>query len=472
MKYFFKGSRIACFILLTGIIFLSVPGWAVEPTVTDVTTRSFSVIWTESTAGPGACKVSVKKSGVAVDANQIVLESNQDALNRGIIKYEVIGLDYGTKYDYTATKKNASTLNGSVTTAQFRGLVSADPNANDIVTNDIFHLAVYNSDGKTPALGALVMADIYADSACTNKKSASPLTGWVGSGMPGDTTVASYVSKAFDPNNVSYKEYAALNLNNLFSDDPSTPAVDLFPLQLNGDDPSTPDVVEGDYLKVTVVPGLAAVAGETSQVMPVPGITKVGNQEISSAKVTAAIKFNSGLNIFSYPCEVPEGYTTGSLLTALESAGGQVDCILSYSAGNWAKTVKVYSRGKWVITGPVNIEAGKGYLVLMKDAMTKPLYISGYPAATQISLNQNMNICGFPQTPSFYSTKDLLDSIDALGDQNVDSILTYDNGGWTNTKKVYSRGKWVIQDPKDIRRGMGYIAFVKNAVSNVDPLKK
>lgn len=475
MGCFFKSNRITCLILLlVGIIFLSVPVWALDPIITDVTTRSFSVVWTETTGGAGVCNLSVKKSGGAdVKSSQVIPESTADALARGVIKYEVVGLDYGTSYTYTGTRKNASTFTGTVTTALFRGLVSSDPNVNDIVSNDIFHVAVYNADGKTPALGALVMADIFADAACTQKKNAFPLTGWVGVGMPGNSASAAFTSKTFDPNNVSYKEYAALNLNNLFADDPSTSTVvDLFPLQLKGDDPSTPDVVEGNYIKITVVPGITIVAGETTQVMPVPGITRVGNQDISSAKVTASIKFGNGLNVFSYPCEVPAAYTTGSLLTALESVNGQVNCILSYDGVNWKKTDKILSRGKWIIRDPVNIEAGKGYLVLMKEAMTKSLIISGYPSATQVSLNQNMNIFGFPQIPSFYSTKDLLESIDALGDQNVNFILSYDGANWTKTDKILSRGKWVVRDPKDMKRGMGYFVFLKNAVSHVDPLRK
>ncbi|MEW5802429.1 MAG: hypothetical protein AB1847_10050 [bacterium] len=475
MEWFYKSSRITCFILLlVGSVFLSASVWALDPTVTDVTTRSFSVVWTESTGGLGVCSLSVRKSGgAAVDGSQIILESDADAQARGVIKFEVIGLDYGTTYSYTGTRKNSGTFSGTVTTALFRGLLSSDPNANDIVTNDIFHVAVFNTDGKTPALGTLVMADIYTDAGCTTKKNKYPLTGWVGFGMPGNIQAADYTGKSFAPTNISYREYAALNLNNLFADDPSTPnVVDLFPLQLTGDDPGTAGIVEGSYLKVSVVPGITPVAGDMVQVMPVPAITRVGNQTISSAKVTAAIKFGNGLNAFSYPCEVPEGYTTGTLLDALESVGGQVSCILSYDGVNWKKTDKVFSRGKWVTRDAVKIDPGKGYLVLMKEAMTKPLYISGYPATTQFSLNQNMNICGFPQIPSFYSTKDLLESIDALGDQNVNFILTYDGANWTKTDKVFSRGKWVVRDSKDMKRGMGYFVFLKNAVSNVDPLKK
>jgi len=481
MEWIFKRSRITCFILLLiGSIFFAVPGWSLDPTVTDITTRSFSVIWTESTAGLGTCKLSVKKSGVAVDADQVVLESNADALARGIIKYEVIGLDYGTKYDYIATKKSG-TVSGSVTTALFRGLVSADPEANDIVSNDIFHVTVFNSDAKTPALGALVMAEIYTNSACTTKKNASFLTGWVGSGMPGNPSSVNYVNKTFDPTDVSYKEYAPLNLNNLFADDPSTPSVvDLFPLQLIGDDPITTDVVEGGYIRVTVVPGITSVAGDTVRILPVPGITKVGNQGISSAKVATKIVFQSGMNTFSYPYEVPQGYTIKKLVETISASGGKVKQVKRYSGGSWP-VASVINQATGIkispaANGDVSINSGEGYLIIMDTSLPQNFYISGSPTPTSITIRSGMNVVNFTQIPSFYKIVDLVKAIYAAGGK-VKQIKRYSGGSWPVASVINQAAGPKISPAANgeilIERGVAYLIImdtIPQGTITVDPL--
>ncbi|MEW6378778.1 MAG: hypothetical protein AB1611_04115 [bacterium] len=481
---FIKSSRITCLFLLVGMIFLSASGWALEPTVTDVTTRSFSVVWTESTGGLGSCSLQVKKSGGGfVDSSQILLESDEDALARGVIKFEVVGLDYGATYTYSGTRRNGSSFNGSksVTTALFKGLVSLDPEANDIVTNDIFHVAVYNADGKTPALGALVMGEIYADASCTTLKSAYPLTGWVGSGMPGNPLTADYAGKTFDPNNVSYKEYAALNLNNLFADDPKTSAVDLFPLQLTGDDPVTSTVVEGDYIKVTVIPGLTATAGDAVQIMPVPGITRVGTQEISSAKAAVKVILQAGMNTFSYPFEVPAGYTIKKLVEAIYAAGGKVKQVKRYDKGSWPVASVVYlSSGPKInpaASGEVAIMPGEGYLVIMDGtALPQNFYISGSPTPTTITLRGGMNVVNFTQIPSFYKIVDLVKAISAAGGK-VKQIKRYDKGSWPVASVVYLSSGPKINPAASgealIERGKAYLVIMDSATQGtltVDPL--
>ncbi|MCL6583673.1 MAG: hypothetical protein K6U11_08535 [bacterium] len=485
---FVRGNQIACLFIfmLVGMVFLSVSVWALEPTVTDVTTRSFSVVWTESSPGLGACSLKVqKKGGAFVENSQIILESDADALNRGVIKYEVVGLDYGTTYIYSGTRRDGSAFTGEkpVTTALFRGLVSLDPEANDIVTNDIFHVAVYNADGKTPALGALVMAEIYEDASCTKKKSAYPLTGWVGFGMPGNPQAASYTAKTFDSDNISYKEYAALNLNNLFADDPATPAEDLFPLQLTGDDPTTTSVVEGNYIKVVVIPGVTPVAGDTVQIMPVPGITKVGNQEISSAKAATKIIFQAGMNTFSYPFEVPAGYTIKKLVEAIYLAGGKVKQIKRYDKGSWPVASVVYLSTGPKITpaanGEVPINPGEGYLVIMDGtALPQNFYISGSPTPTTITLRAGMNVVNFTQIPSFYKISDLVKAISVAGGK-VKQIKRYDKGSWPVASVVYlSTGPKITPAANGevlIERGKAYLVIMDSIPAGagtltVDPL--
>ena len=80
-----------------------------------------------------------------------------------MVKMEVIELDPGTTYMVNGTESDGSTLFGigndqTVVTEKFR------MDANDIVTNDIVHVAVFDDPNNyepkeygKPALGALVM---------------------------------------------------------------------------------------------------------------------------------------------------------------------------------------------------------------------------------------------------------------------------------------------------------------------------
>jgi len=483
-----------CFILsLVSIFFYVTSGWALEPTITDVTTRSFSVVWTEDGTinDSGQYSLNIKNTNnellkefttsgsVIGDANQvdISMESDADALARRVYKFEVIGLDIDMTYRCQGTKSNGSSALFSggyeeVTTEKVKGLSSyADANDNDIVTNDILHLVVYNTDGITPALGALVMGEIYSDAECTeaNRLSYKPITGFVGIGMPGILNDSDYLAgKYTDPNKLSYKEYGALNFNNLFG-------LDSYPLQLTGDDMSTSGVVEGEYAKIRVIPGMenGALKSEIEYKIPVPEITEVSGQKISSAKVTAEFKFNAGMNIFSYPCEVPKivqdgsitwQYSTKDLFKTIEAANGDIEYILSYSGG-WTKT---YKKTSTLYKNPVNIEEGKAYIVMMNAPMANSFFISGYPSTTKLQLSPGMNLCGFPQIPTFYTTKNLFKSIEGVNANSIDYILTYD-GGWT---KTYKKTSTLYKNPVNMNLGMGHFVFQNALAPDVIPLSQ
>jgi hypothetical protein len=163
-------------------------------------------------------------------------------------------------------------------------------------------------------------------------------------------------------------------------------------------------------------------------------------------------------------------YTTGDLLKAIEAANGQLNCILSYD-GQWKKTYKKTIAGKPSIMGAEAMVIGKGYLVLMNANMVNSFPISGYPKVTQLSMSQGMNIRGITQISSFYSTKELVESIEA-GGGNINFILTYDSGSWVKTYKKTIAGKPSIINPFIMKRGMGHLVFMNGAVSNVNPLNK
>ncbi|MGA1876421.1 MAG: hypothetical protein ACMUIA_12520, partial [bacterium] len=445
----FNRSQVILFLfMIMGIVLCSTHGWALDLTVTDVTTRSFSVVWTES--GPVTSPnnympdVSVKngpavfQDGLPVGDSQVevILASDQYALDRGIVKFEVIGLAHNKTYTFNGTK-GSGTYSGEAVTEKFKGLISADPNDNDIVTNDIVHLPVYlhndnpGIDPDIPALGVLVIAEIYDDPTCTeNKLSDYPITAWVGDGMPGDPASAGFTDKKFKTENVCYKEYAALNLNNLFGSDHLPEERAHFPLQLEGDNASTPEVIEGEYMKVTVVPGFGNdLEGSLSYNMPVPEITKVGSQKISSAKAGGKIVFRSGLNTFTYPYEVPAGLTVYNLVWAIYAAGGEVDEVRWYDGTQWTGA-NVQS----IINPPyfkINFQSDKailpaeGYLVKL---ITVPgnFYICNTPTPTSFTLRRGLNFLNFTQVPNFYTVGDFASTIWAAGAKGEDLSNTLD----------------------------------------------
>ncbi|MFH1616840.1 MAG: hypothetical protein ABIG61_17370, partial [Planctomycetota bacterium] len=76
------------------------------------------------------------------------------------------------------------------------------PYAVNPAKNGILHRAVYRTDGKSPALGALVLAEIMEEEEVLSNY---PISAWVGDDLPGDEDVITY-----DPERISYKQYAAI----------------------------------------------------------------------------------------------------------------------------------------------------------------------------------------------------------------------------------------------------------------------
>lgn len=471
MVYSFHRHKIimGIFMLLVVIFSSAPPSWgALNPIVTDVTTRSISVVWTKDAAVTSSmCALVVKDStNTAINTNQIALESDAAALARGIVKFEVIGLEDDSTYSYEAKHNGSVFASGSVTTEKFRGLASFDPNINDIVANDILHVPVYNTDNVTPALGALVMAEIYQDAACTTTLlSDSPITGWVGVGMPGDVstlnTTPNIYGSYYNPNNVCYKDFAAINMNNLFA------RANHYPLQLEGDIASTPKIIEGEYIKLRIIYGIenSTMRQEKLNIIPVPEIIKVGGQKVSSAKVAFTFRFPAGYTAFSYPCELPQGYETKQLFEAIEAAGGNLLKIHRWNGSGWDPTLK--KRG--VIEQSAPMSPTGGYIIQMNASMTQDLVISGFPKTESLNFNPNSySFCSFPQVPDYYQTGDLFLSVENAGAEIV-KVFRWNGAGWDPTLK--KRGK--IEQSVPMNRACAYmIQTVTNGAFNINPLEK
>ncbi len=490
-------DKISIFFILSlvSIIFYGTSGWALDPTVTDVTTRSFSVVWTEGAVinpDSHSCSLTVKMGGVEIDSNQII-EPELDAegqpneegrlgLERGIVKYEVIMLNPNSTYTVNGEKSNGTTSlfgigsDQTVVTEKFKGLApEADANDHDIVTNDIFHWPVYDDDGKTPALGAMVMAEIFKDADCTdpNKQSHYAITAWVGANMPGDSSTNDYLNGKFDPNNVTYKEFAALNFNNLF-------ALDSYPLQLKGDDATTPQV-EGEYIKITVIPGQTSVAGDLTYKVPVPEITTVGEagekQRISSAKAGQKISFQPGMNLFTYPFDMPAQLTLQQFVEIIYAAGGTINKLM-INEGGWPTMTVECDPDPLIDPAPRRgqlLEPGRGYLIVFQNA-PQDFTICNAPTPTKLTLSLGMNVANFNEVPNFYTMQDLVEAIYAAGG-TINKLMIYE-GGWPTMTVECDPDPLIDPAPRRnqlVERGKAYL-IVMGSVSQdpmiVNPLQK
>ena len=421
------------------------------PQVIDVTTKAFSVVWTTD-SDYSSCDIklytdNLYNTPINLSPEQVIIETPEGhpGKTNHIAMVSVVGLDYETTYYYRLfLNGNVMPFYGVVTTEKSWGLHLPDSENTDIVSNDVVHKAIYKSDGISPAQGVLVLGEIL-DPALFNANpdnpnavmSDYPISAWVGDGMPGDETATEY-----NPNQISYKQYAALNMNNLYGHDRYT-------LDLHGDDPMTDTINEGEIIRFTIVHGAQDVLGRESGRhwftsyghIGVPDI--VNGEKITTAKISASFRFKKGVNTFAFPCRIPSGFTTGDLWEAIEKAEektGIVESIYVFEENTWLKTTKSLDP----VTGPkidnINpLEYGDGAFIIMNQDMTKEVSFYGKPDSLQLDLfSEGVNIITRPpQTPLFYETGHFLNDIESAGagENSVENIWFY-NGGWQRTYKI------------------------------------
>ncbi len=379
-RWWLRGGAKA--IIMIFIIFLSSWVNAEElfgPRIVDVTSKAFSVVWTVPGGSYTSCGIRLFTNNsfdierTDIDESRIIIETEpghpgEKGKQYGISKVTVIGLNSNTQYYFKLTQ-NGVFLNysGMVTTEKLSGIVS----------NDIVHKAVYKSDGATPAIGVLVLADIYAHNADPDidpPLSDYPVSAWVGEGMIGDN-----FSTEYDPCNISYKQYAAINMNNLFG-------CDKFPLSLHGDDPGTSMINEGEIIKFTIVNGEQDVLGQDSErhwfikYGRIYSIGKVNGEKITTAKVSASFRFDEGVNAFAFPFSVIP-YTTEDLWNAIEDAEGKqgiVESIYVFENKKWERTSKTFDPilGSQIVN--INpVRTGKGAFIVLNQSMTREVSFYG-----------------------------------------------------------------------------------------------
>ncbi|MGA1840294.1 MAG: hypothetical protein ACMUIU_06675 [bacterium] len=464
---------------------------AFGPKIVDVTTKAFSVIWTITDGVYTSCGIrfftsdsyDVERSDI--NPSQIIIETDpgypgEKGKQYGLAKLNVVGLNNNTKYYFKVTQNGVLLdFSGIIVTESLRGLSSTDPGQSDIVSNDIVHRAVYKSDGTSPALGALVLADIYSHDADLDTDpplSDYPISAWVGEGMAGDES-----STEYNPNNISYIQYAAINMNNLFGRDK-------FPLSLQGDDPSTPTINEGEIIRFTIVNGEQDVFGQDPckhwfiSYGRIDNIDMANGEKITTAKISASFRFKEGVNAFAFPFTItPSGYTTEILWNMIEDTEGKqgiVESIYVFEDKSWIETYKTFDPvlGSQFVNIK-NIQTGKGIFIILNQGMTKEVTFYGKPESAGIDLYADTaNVVSLPQLPVYYETGNLINDIESsgAGENSIENIWFYDNG-WKRTYKINHPVFGVrIQNSVPMSNTKFYVVKfrdVENDLLNFDPFE-
>lgn len=440
-----NGERIFSIMLFIFILFLifSTQTFAFDPQTVDVTTKQFSIVWCNSTPYT-SCSIELFSGAscsdpIDLEADQIIIETepgNPGAAGKayGLGKITVTGLEFNTEYCFRLYVNGVMEYSDTVTTQNLRGL---DPNSvsPDIANNIIIHKAVYKSDGGSPALGALVLAEVYSDSNIngepTQLLSNYPVSAWVGENMIKNTVSSQYDPN--DPNTISYQQYAPLNLNNVYD-------TQRYLLNIEGDDPDTSGD-DSEYIKFTVLYGKQTIVGFITgrdnfvTYGRVGKVDHIGNEKISSPKICTIGKCKSTVNTFSIPFSA-EPMTGLEFYRKIEKLGGTINKILLYKNGDW-KEIRVLGGGAVYINPNEPIGPGDGGFILMNTTAPadREFSMSGSPTPVTLKIRNGLNMFVIPQCPVGYKTENLFRDVNSLQDVTVTKVYSYDNG-WRSTTKV------------------------------------
>ena len=153
------------FILFWTFLFLLAAiksSFAFGPAVVDVTSRSFSVIWTaEPWSKPGILFYETDSLEHCIDAQQLKekgiavhIDSNEKAKAAGIMKLTINRLKPDTFYYFTLTIDGQENIfKGQIRTEKNYSEVNSLPYSLTHSKNGFLHRAVLHANGKSPGLG-------------------------------------------------------------------------------------------------------------------------------------------------------------------------------------------------------------------------------------------------------------------------------------------------------------------------------
>lgn len=409
-------------ILLTGFLaaaLIMLPGKAIagvpsvkDIMVTDVTTRSFSVIWASSEASYPDLNVFDDADGLVPTASAIItphpVENGSSSIatlaeDNGVMKVRVTGLSPNTLYYFqtVTTSKNTSDITiypeaaplMSVTTEALtlRNKTSGE----DVVpfSNDLIIEECYLNDGATPAEGTLLVATVEGGN--------HPVTAFVGDGV--------------DP------PYALIDLNNVFGRTSN----------------ESLDVSEGKNLTLVNFRGMLGNAIITHQVPEDVGLSEI--------KLPDPALF-PGWNMISFQLE-PDVTSTETVLAPIWE---EFMSIWAYDTEDdvWYR----YDRlGPPFLNDLFDLHCGKGYWIVM-DAEAS-LKINGQFCYETIPIYTGWNLVGYTGDRSIetLAVPGVMDPIESV----LDCIWTYktDTDQWL---RYCPGGPPFLNDLEGVEPGKGY----------------
>jgi len=182
-----------------------------DVTITDVTTRAFSVVWvSDESVSNATVQVFSDQDGIneitSALSVTLVSASFPPALEQGVVKVDVSGLSANTTV-YVQTETTGA--NGILLFPESTPLLevhtavemASGNGANKPILNDLIKHEVYNPDGQTSAEGALLIVKIPS-------VSPYPLTAFVGKGFTSPATAVD-LNNLFDVNSGKSADLAA-----------------------------------------------------------------------------------------------------------------------------------------------------------------------------------------------------------------------------------------------------------------------
>lgn len=377
--------------------------------VTDVTTVSFSVVWSASEASTADVAVFEDANGTVPAASSIVtphpIESGSSAIRaaaeeNGVMKVMVSGLEADTTYYFYTATTSKSTDDTTVypaagflaVTTQVQTVRTYQDGANVFpFSNDIIIEPCYLEDGITPAEGSLLIATVAGG--------AYPVTAFVGDGIA--------------------LPFARIDLNNVFSRERH----------------ENLDIVEGKNLTLVNFRGLNGNSVVTHEV-PI---------DDSLAEVKEGSPFlKTGSNLISFqlePYNTLPASVLGPIVDKLEVAWGKNE------EDDW-----VFFRPGFPFNTMTEMRAARGYLLNLYEETS--LKIEGAFSDGVVPLQAGANIVGFR-------------SIETL---DVDTTLTYAFGNidviWGknefNAWEFYRSG-FPFNTLEQISPGKAYLFYTTNS---------
>ncbi|RLG90099.1 hypothetical protein DRO34_06195 [Candidatus Bathyarchaeota archaeon] len=322
--------------------------------VTDVTTRSFSVIWASSEPSYPDLNVYDDPDGTiptwgAVITSQPV-ESGDSwigalAEDNGVMKVRVTGLLPNTTYYFQTVTTSKSTSDTTIypDSAPLRSVttealtVRNKASGEDVVpfSNDLIVEECYLNDGVTPAEGTLLVATVEG----------------------GDYPVTAFIGDGIDP------PYALIDLNNLFSRNSH----------------ESLDVTKGENLTLVNFRGMLGNSAITYSVPEDLGLSEIKLPDPALLP---------GWNMISFPLE-PEVTSTETVLAPIWD---KFSSIWAYDAqlDRWFR----YDRfGPPFLNDLLDLHCCKGYWIVMNEGAS--LKISGQMCDEPIPIYSGWNLVGY-----------------------------------------------------------------------------